>query len=425
MSSYEKTIRYLYSLAPSLVKPGLRRTERLVALLGAPQLHYPCVLVGGTNGKGSTSAMIATILKEAGYRTALYTSPHLERFNERIRVNGEPIANKDIVRIARRLKSLVENDGSFDGDAPSFFEFTTAMALEYFRQRKVELAVCEVGMGGRLDSTNILHPLVSVVTTINYDHTQYLGRTLKAIAREKAGIIKEGGFAVVGVANPVLYLEARRKGAEIYILGRDFAVEPSGGHFDYRSPFAALSGLTVNLRGEHQLRNAACAIKTCEVLSGLGYSIGAAAIKRGLKKVFWPGRFEVVRKNPTVILDCAHNPEGAAALSRALDGFGKITLVFGVMADKDIEGIMAQLFPLAHTVVVAAPRTKRSASAAALLKKAKKYATSVFSRKTVSEACAFAMKNAERSSTICVSGSIFTVAEARRWFLGPNARTRP
>ncbi|MBI5598807.1 MAG: bifunctional folylpolyglutamate synthase/dihydrofolate synthase [Deltaproteobacteria bacterium] len=428
-TSCRETLKYLFGLEKLGIRPGLERISRLLSFLDNPHLKYPSVVIGGTNGKGSTAAMTESILREAGFTTGLYTSPHLNRFNERIRVSGREITDGEVVGLTSIIRSIIEDYRGGFPEMPSFFEFTTAMAFEHFRRKKVDLAVCEVGMGGRWDAVNVLTPEVSVITGVSLDHIQYLGTSIGKIAFEKAGIIKGAVPCVIGVrdasALKVIKKEAAEKKTNLYVIGRDFRVEPSMKGFDYHGAgeLGRLKGLRVNLRGAHQLGNAACALKAIEVLRSRHYPITAGAIRKGLERVSWPGRFEVLRKKPTVVVDCAHNPEGAWALARALKELGcaRIILVLGVMADKDIDGIFSALLPLAHAVVLTRPLYTRSAGVELLREKlvGRKggYAGEVVARERVSCACDEAMALAGENGAVCVTGSIFTVAEARDYLL--------
>src|SRR3990172_3105048 len=416
MAGSRNTIEYLYGLTPDVIKPGLERIERLLEHLKNPHLNYPSIIVGGTNGKGSASAMLASILKEAGLKTGLYTSPHLLRFNERIRVNGKEIRSFDVERLVRKMKRVVKKADALS--SPSFFEFTTAMAFEYFREKKVDVAVLEVGMGGRLDATNVVIPLVSIITSVGFDHTQYLGAAIEDIAFEKAGIIKEGIRVVSavsdGAASGVIKKISKGRGSGLCVFGRDFSAMETWSGFDYKGDIV-INGLETNLKGAHQIRNAACAIKATEVLRSFGYDIRDNAIRRGLKNAVWPGRLEVVSKKPVLVLDCAHNPDGARALAIALRDFKYKRLVFvmGIMADKDIKGIFNELLPMADIVIFTEPKNKRRADVKVLSGIAKPYKCRVAEIKDVARAIDYAVKEAGPLGLVCVTGSVFTVAEAK------------
>ncbi|MBI5469115.1 MAG: bifunctional folylpolyglutamate synthase/dihydrofolate synthase, partial [Deltaproteobacteria bacterium] len=344
ISRCARVLRRLYALQRLGVKPGLGRIKKLLAALGDPHKAYPSIHVAGTNGKGSTSAILHSILSQR-YRTGLYTSPHLRRFNERIRVNGALIKDSEVVRAVVRIEVAAKKAGI---RGLTFFEFTTAMALLHFRDKGVEAAVLETGMGGRWDATNAVEPVVSVITNIGLDHTEFLGPDIKSVAFEKAGIIKKSTPVVTGTdkreALRVLCAAAREKNSPILTLGADFKTDPAAkkGRFDYSGPLWTLKGLSVGLRGAHQRRNAACALAALETVSGR-FKVTEKEIRRGVAGVVWPGRVEVLKTRPLVIVDSAHNPEGAATLRDALGSFkySRLILVIGVMADKDIDGLFA------------------------------------------------------------------------------------
>ncbi|MEK7772975.1 MAG: folylpolyglutamate synthase/dihydrofolate synthase family protein, partial [Deltaproteobacteria bacterium] len=295
MPSRKEILGYLYGLEARGIKPGLSRIKKLLRALGGPQKKYPSIHVAGTNGKGSTSAFLFSILGDAGFSTGLYTSPHLHRFNERIRTSAGPISDRDIVLTALKVRKAA--DGA--GQDVSFFEFTTAMAFEYFREKKVEIAVVETGMGGRWDATNAVSPLVSIITNVGLDHTEYLGDGIEAIAREKAGIIKKGVPLITGVAKgpalKALRAAANRKRSRVFCLDKDFAFarKPGRRPFDYAGISRSLKNLSSGLIGAHQCVNASCAIAALEAIEEKGYNIPAGSIRRGLKEVDWPGRVEV------------------------------------------------------------------------------------------------------------------------------------
>jgi len=438
---------------------GLKRVEALLKSLDNPQDKCPIIHVAGTNGKGSTSAMIASILVEAGYKAGLYTSPHLMRFNERIRINHREISDKKVAELVERIKERVKGQGSGVRGrkkhapcpvplAPTFFEFTTAMAFLYFAEEKVDIAVMEVGLGGRLDATNVGKPLVSVITNIAKDHEAILGNRIKDIAFEKAGIIKKGGVLISGETKPaalkVLISECKRKKAVFYRLNKDFYIEEGIG-IRKSSPLPVFKGrrwyyknLKINLLGRHQYLNAASALAALEVLEERGFYLTEFCIRKGLRNVSWPGRIEIVSKRPLVILDCAHNPAGAKVLKNALldlrfaiddlrmknknnnskieNRKSKMILVLGIMADKDIKGIVSKLAPLAHTVILTRPKTERASSLEILYKTIKPYTSKVELVEDVADACRTAISMANADDMICISGSVFTVGEAREAF---------
>lgn len=417
-----EVLNYMFGLERLGIRPGLAAIRGLLRLLGDPQRKFPSIHVAGTNGKGSTSAFIASILNDAGYKTGLYTSPHLARFNERMRIGRRDIADRDIVDIALEVKGAARHAAR----TPTFFEFTTAMAFLYFSGKNADITVIEAGMGGRLDATNALaRPLVSVITEIGVDHTEYLGGTIEAIAREKAGIIKKGGLVVTSegdtAAGRVIRERAAEKNARLFALGHDFMPKNADAKrlkFDYVGmDGVSLMGLRPGLFGAHQFRNASVALASIQCLKNLGWRIPGKNIRAGLKGVCWPGRFEVLRKSPLIILDSAHNPHGAKALRAALDemDYERLILVLGIMADKDIDGILAHIAPAAEAVIAASPRTKRALNSSLLMDRLKAYDAKTVSMSDIPSAVRHALRIAAPKDAICVTGSIFTIGEAREF----------
>jgi len=377
--SYSDTVNYIYNLQKHGIKFGLRNITRLVSILGNPHKSFPSVHVAGTNGKGSTSAFIASLLKISGLKVGLFTSPHLVSFTERIRVNSEEITEHEVMSLTEEIRSKVVDF------SPTFFEVVTALAFLYFQRKRIDIAVIEVGMGGRLDATNILMPEVSVITCIDYDHREYLGDTLSEIAYEKAGIIKDSIPVVVSSQAPgvleVIEAKAKEKNSEVYLYGRDFSAvlkreDPSGICFDYFGGDSFdIHDLYLPLIGEHQMQNATVAIKAVELLSKKITPNSELRtpnfIREGLKDVKWPGRLEMIQDNPPILIDGAHNPAAAVMLSRALVKnflgiYKKIILILGIMGDKDIEGIMKPLLPIASEIILTSPGYERAAPPAKL-----------------------------------------------------------
>ncbi|MBI3610141.1 MAG: bifunctional folylpolyglutamate synthase/dihydrofolate synthase [Nitrospirae bacterium] len=423
--SYSKTINYLYSLQRHGIKLGLENIRRLMTALAEPHRRFRSVQIAGTNGKGSTAAMIAAVLEAAGYRTGLYTSPHLIDFTERIRVNGGPIPPDEAARLTERLRAAV-------ADLPlTFFEFTTAMAFQYFADSGVDFVVAEAGMGGRYDATNILTPLVSVITNIDFDHQAYLGDTLEMIATEKAGIIKPGIPVVTAADRPealnVIRDVSRERNAPLYRVGAEVRVAGvSPQRFRYEGIQRSFADLNCALLGRHQLLNAACALPALELLGRQEADIGEASIRRGLKTVRWEGRLEIVSpadSGPTVILDGAHNPAGARTLRVFLEESrpsrpGRLILVLGILRDKDIDGILAELVPLADEMVVTRPQHERASTTEDLKRRLERYPARVTVREPVSEAVRYARSAAGTEDRICVTGSLYTIGEARSYLKG-------
>jgi dihydrofolate synthase/folylpolyglutamate synthase len=413
-------IDYLYGLERHGIKPGLERISALLSVLGNPQNSFRSIHVAGTNGKGSVCSMTASILKEAGFQTGLYTSPHLIKFNERIAVSGKTISERELIEAAREVKAASKRARLTD---ITFFEFTTAMAFLHFKRKKAEFAVVETGMGGRLDATNLVLPMVSVITNIALDHTDWLGSTIKEIAAEKAGIIKPGVPVITGerarTGLSVIRTAAKKAASSVYVMGRDFHAEGECASFSYSGLYGGLMGLKLRLSGGHQVRNASLALAAVETLRAQGVSVHERAIRKGLREASWPGRFEVISKRPLIVLDGAHNAAGAASLKEALSTLKKkrLILVIGIMSDKDIDGIMKELVPDSDLVITTRPLGERSATLPALMNAAYKYGKPVGGVESVKDACKKALSLASPADCVCVTGSLFTVGEARAYLL--------
>jgi dihydrofolate synthase/folylpolyglutamate synthase len=370
--------------------------------------------------------MLHRILSEGGYRAALYTSPHLVSFTERMRVGEEEISEAEVIDLAESIRKAVEAKRI----GLTFFEFVTVMALAYFGRRSVDVAVIEVGMGGKLDATNVVVSRVSVITTIAKDHEAYLGSDLLSIGREKGGIIKAGVPVVCGSLAPevIRLLEdiARAKGSASFFLGRDFTfVEREADFFDYRGPKWDLKGLSVSLKGRHQRRNASVALSALEAAQDR-FPIKETALREGLKTVAWPGRFEIVRRHPTVVLDGAHNPEGAAALAEEIRSFGqgrKVRLLFGVMADKNWSSMLHELSAVSHEVLFTRVSVGRSADPIQLAGAIRgRIAWKIVDNPV--RAVNSLLDRAELEDLIVVAGSLYLVGEVRP-FLTETGHARP
>ncbi len=366
----EELTPWLFARGTSGIRWGLERTERLLAGVGDPHRRFHSVLIGGTNGKGSVAAMCDSMLRAAGgRRVGLYTSPHLVSFTERIRIDGVPVAEEVLVDAAERLRPAIEAEGA------SFFEATTALAFLLFAEAGVELAVVEVGLGGRLDATNVLDPLVSVVTNVARDHTEFLGDTLPEIAREKAGIFRRGRPALIGEADEaiagVLREEAEAAGAEVIVWDAIGSVEGVqsglvGVEFDLVRTGRSSRRLRIPLLGEHQARNAALAVTALDLLPS-DYRPPADAVERGLTRVRWPGRMQVEqRRGTTWLLDVAHNPAGAAALAATLEGLElprPLVLVVSILGDKEWRAMLPPLLERVDAAILtdapSAPESRR------------------------------------------------------------------
>jgi dihydrofolate synthase/folylpolyglutamate synthase len=451
--SYETAIARMYALGHELAqtpshKFDLAHMRVLLDKLGKPERRFPSVLIAGTNGKGSTAATLASILRAAGLNTGLYTSPHLVRINERIRRNGEEISDDEFELLHDGIDVTAEwlmDDEKLPWH-PSFFEMLTAIAFEYFARRETDIAVLEVGMGGRLDATNVVEPRISVITDISLDHQKFLGSTVAEIAREKAGIIRPGGIVVTlpqqpqandVIGNTILDLGARAVNAVPYVppvspASEQYLVKTSksltaenaedADKFLSRYPLQVMGKqilVETPLVGRHQLRNIALAIAAAEELAHQGFPITPEAIERGVRQTQWPGRFQVVpagSHSPEYVLDVAHNPDGAWALRSTLSAVypdRPFTLVFGAMRDKDIREVAEILFPLADRVILTRADNPRSASAAEIRTAAERISTEFEDTATVTEALVRAAQ-AGPEALVVITGSIYIVGEAMR-----------
>jgi dihydrofolate synthase/folylpolyglutamate synthase len=401
------------------MRPGLDRVEALLAALGHPERQYALVQVGGTNGKGSTAALLAACLAAAGRRVGLYTSPHLVSFRERIRVNGEPISEDGVVDGVEALGTLVARLDA------TMFEATTALALDHFAREGVEIAVLEVGLGGRLDATTVGAPVLTVLTRIDRDHEAVLGSSLEAIAREKAAIVRSGvalSAAQVPEVEAVIVQRAAAAGVPLLLEGRDLAVTVeaqslAGQVITCRGPGWVLAGASLALAGTFQPSNALLAVAAARHLG-----VGEAAIRTALGRLRWPGRFEVRPGDPVLILDGAHNPGAARALAdslRALCPDVALTLVFGVSRDKDAAAMLRALGPLAEHVILTRAANPRAAEPEALQPLVPAGPARVDVARDVLKALALAVED-PRTPMACVTGSLFVVAEALALLDGPD-----
>lgn len=413
----------------------------LLQALGSPESRFRSVLIAGTNGKGSTAATLASILRVAGQPTGLYTSPHLVRINERIRINGEMIADADFTRAHEQVEAAATrlvSSGALPWH-PSFFETLTAMAFLYFAESRVDLAVLEVGMGGRLDATNVVEPVVAVVTDISIDHQKFLGNTVREIAGEKAGIIRSGGTVVTlpqhpeandVIGNTILQRNARGVSAVPYMPpvspGADVSVprisDPDRQH---EGPAVCEYPLTVlgeqitvrsPLLGRHQLRNVALAIAAAVELNDSGVKVSAAEIERGIRETHWPGRFQILRRGGVeFVLDVAHNPAGSWALRSALSqryADRPLVFVFGAMRDKAVAEMAEILFPLAERVLATRAENPRSASPDEVRQLASRTGAEIETAETVTQAVKRAQETVRPDGAVVITGSIYVVGEA-------------
>lgn len=431
MLTYKEALDYIYSFTDYEKKSSFRyapdtfdlaRVEELLALLGNPHQQFDSIHIAGTKGKGSVAAMSESILRAAGYRTGLYTSPHLHTFRERIQVDGQLIPKEAVASLTEQVQPLVSQIRGL-----TTFEIITVLGFLYFAQQGVDLAILEVGMGGRLDATNIVNPLVAIITSLSYDHTHILGETLSQIAREKAGIIKDHALVITAPqaseAMAVIEEVCREKQAELTVIGRDWTWEAGevnleGQWFRVANHGSRITNhdLWIPLLGKHQLVNATVVIAAIEKLRRQGINIPEASVREGLRRVRWPGRLEILGRKPFVVVDCAHNADSAAKLKAALKElftYRHLTLIFGASSDKDIEGMMRELFPLADQVIVTQARHPRAMESAALQESALLLGRKVRASDSVAGALNLALETADPQDLICATGSIFVVAEVQ------------
>ncbi len=422
--TYPATVQFLYSLQQHGIKLGLETIRALLARVGDPQRRYPVLHIGGTNGKGSTAAMTASMLQAAGHRVGLYTSPHLIDFRERIRVDGAMIPEARVSELVESLRAAAIPDL-----APTFFEFTTALAFQYFAECRVDVAVLEVGLGGRFDATNVVAPLVSAITTIGLDHEAYLGSTIEAIAFEKAGIIKPGVPVVLGrmdaSARRVIEERASAVSAPVYLLDRDFCCDgASTADCGYAGMRRRETHLASPLQGRFQLDNLACALALIELADEAGVKVPDAAVRAGLQQVAWEGRLEVIAHAPTVMVDGAHNPAAAHVLADFLAGWrrtnqaGRITLIVGMMRDKHPQEFLAPLLPVLDTLILTQADLPRASTGSELRALLADVAPAAQVTSTPVDAMALATRSAAPSDLICVTGSLMLVGEIKALFRG-------
>ncbi|MEM7436597.1 MAG: folylpolyglutamate synthase/dihydrofolate synthase family protein [Myxococcota bacterium] len=419
MSRYTEALRWLYGLESRGVKLGLDRVAEAARVRGNPEAKLAVVHVGGSNGKGSVATLVESVLRAAGYRTGQFASPHLHRYVERVKIDGRPLREAEV---ARRLESLRDDEALPE---LTFFEHTTLLAFEAFRDAGCDVVVLEVGLGGRLDATNIVTPEVSVITNVSLEHQRILGDTLAKIAREKAGIIKPGVPCVVGVRGqearrPVRRRVARQAARALWI-DRDFGATWTGNRLSARVRDHQWDGLRLGLRGRYQADNAACALGALDVLQSKGYDIDDEAISVGFRRARWPGRLEVHRGQPAFLFDAAHNAAGCQTLAAYLEEFahdGRVALLFGAMEDKDHAAMLGAFDGLVDRVVYVKPEIRRAADPSAL----QEIREGAIAR-SVRDGLSRARRAAGPRGLVVVAGSIFVVAGARA--IVKNLRSDP
>jgi len=422
---------YIYDLTKYGIKLGLKNINYLLYLLGEPHKKLKIIHVAGTNGKGSTCSLISSILQSDGHKVGLYTSPHLVDFTERIIINNKSIDRKKVSELLERIKPSIEkvaNTPSFGH--PTFFEVITSMAFLYFFEEQVDFLVLEVGLGGRLDATNVCKPLISVITHIDYDHMDKLGNSLEEIAREKGGIIKPEGIVISSKQFEEAYNEIKKiadeKNSLIYSIGRGINYEIvksdiKGVIFDLKRISHNYKNLHTPLLGRHQADNAAAAITAIEALKIRGVKISEKAIRTGLEKVKLTGRLEIIQNNPTLILDGAHNPSGIRIVRQALKeifSYQRLILVLAIFADKDYKKMIQIIAPKADLIITTKAKSPRATPPQVIAKEAAQYIeqNKIIVTENIPQAINCALSNSKKDDLICITGSLYTVGEAKRYF---------
>ncbi len=426
--TYKQAVNWIYGLEGHGIKLGLLNIKKLLSHFDNPHLAYPVILIGGTNGKGSTASFIAHILRESGLKVGLYTSPHLITIRERITIlqkeRNTDITQAKFARLIDKLKEEIKE--IFDNPPyshPTFFEVLTTISFLYFKEEKVDVAVYEVGLGGRLDATNVSEPILCIITDIDLEHTDYLGNTFSSIAREKGGIIKEDTPLITGCKGEALdtLIElTKKKNAPIFVWGKDFSLKNSKEEAEYqRLDIQGIkdfySDVLIQLKGEWQHLNASLAVAASEIISAR-FKLKKEHIYEGLKKTTWPGRLEMIGKKPTFVLDGAHNPQAARMLKGEVIKFKKdknITLLFGVLKDKDRTKIMQEIFPIVNEIILIKPKTERAVALEIVEKEGKGYNKNIVMSESLSLTIKKLKQNKSEDDIILVCGSLYLVGEVR------------
>jgi len=425
--AYADLTRWMFNLERFGIKLGLENATEFLSRIGNPQNDFRSIHVTGTNGKGSVCAFTSEILRRHGLQVGLYTSPHLVDFRERIKINDQEISEDDVVRLATELRGHMESMASETSEKQlTFFEFTTGLAFRYFSEQKVDLVVAEVGMGGRLDATNVLRPDVAAITRIGLEHTNYLGATISEIAREKAGIIKEGTNVITCERKPealsVIRNTCDKKGVRLRRIDSDFEIDNvtqslRGTNFDYAG-VRAIDALRTRLVGKYQAENAAAAVAIIEELATRGIPVSDEEIRKGLEETKWPGRLDIISEKPLVIFDGSHNPDGVATTVKVLDDLKvtPLTYVLGCMDDKDARGIVRAMVPSASKIICTQSRYKRALPAdklAAIVREEFRGPQEKIEHSK--DAFGEGIYNISGEG-LCVIGSLYLVGEAIQWW---------
>lgn len=430
MMNYKEAMEYIKSTAKFGSNLGLSRTEKLLELLGNPHKKLKCIHIAGTNGKGSTTAMISSVLMESGYKVGMYTSPYVEEFEERIQINKINIPKDKLSEIVTKVAYKVEEVIKLGYDNPTEFEIITAAMFYYFYEEKVDYSVIEVGLGGRLDSTNVLNPILSVITSINYDHMEILGHTLDEIAKEKAGIIK--GAPVIlypqcGKVQEVIektcnYRKSRLIKVNDYV--EEISIFSSSKNIGVQKfsikTKKSLYNIELPLLGEYQINNCCTAILTIEELINIGVSVSKESIKAGLKKVKWPARLEILNKDPLVVIDGAHNIDGIKSLTKTLKesfSYNNLILILGILKDKQVENMVKEITPKAKKVITVTPHNNRAERCEHLIHIVEKYNDNCEYLNSYYKAYEKALSYCKEEDMILICGSLYMVGDMRKIIL--------
>lgn len=429
LNTYEETLDWIHSLLPFGIKPGLDRVNSMLAQLGHPEKKLSVIHIGGTNGKGSTLSFLNNMLQANDYHVGTFTSPYMTTFNERMTIDSQSISDETLVSVARQVKPLADSLQASESESPTEFEVITVMALLFFsKQADLDVVLLEVGLGGRLDATNVLSPLLSVITNVGYDHMGILGHSIEAIAYEKAGIIKDQTPVVTAAEKPevldVLRMRAEQKQAPFHIVGKDNDYERTyhdldGEQFSFRSPSRHYQRLQQSMKGMHQVKNAATALSVLDILDNkYHFELSESGIRHGLAATDWPGRFEIMTHRPLIILDGAHNPESIQSLVETLDdyqGMYHIDVVFQAMRDKDINHMLVPLYQCIHHLIFTSFEMERAASGKDL------YDQSDYDHKTYIEDWRSFLSQRRHSQTddtlLVVTGSLYFTAAVRDYLM--------
>ncbi|WP_097027578.1 bifunctional folylpolyglutamate synthase/dihydrofolate synthase [Clostridium peptidivorans] len=431
--NYKQAMGYIENTAKFGRNKGLERTNKILELLGNPHKDLKCIHIAGTNGKGSTTAMLTQILMESGHKVGMYTSPFIEEFEERIQINNNNIPREKLCEVVEKVKIAVDKACELGYDEPTEFEIITAVMFVYFHEEKVDYAVVEVGLGGRIDATNVINPLISIITSISYDHIKILGNTLEEIAYEKAGIIKEktpvvlypveeeAKLSIEKVANekqsPIIYVKRENSilKEKLYnVPCQEIVINTNKDTYEVQ----------LSLLGTHQLLNCSVAINAAEELQNIGVDIKKEHIIEGLKKVKWPGRLEMLKSKPMVVIDGAHNIDGITSLKNSINTYfkyNKLILIVGILSDKQVEDMVKVITPEASNIITVTPPSYRAENSSELVEIIKKYNTNCEAMENYKEAYEKALSYANENDLVLICGSLYMIGEMRKTIRAVNS----